>query len=146
MDRPKLLDAASLAHARFGELSKMVDAIDEAGADNIQYLLLVRELEQSAYRAIADAVTASHRVEALLKERLGQLRPDQEAVTEPDAPNATPPQCGIRAGEPEILGERCADGATCHHNCGQACFRKGSCLPLTLSGLNNDWSIPVAAA
>lgn len=49
---------------------------------------------------------------------------------------------GVLAGEPEIIGERCMDGGTCHHKCQQACFRKECCSPLAGAGLNNDWSMP----
>lgn len=50
------------------------------------------------------------------------------------------PICGILAGEPEIIGERCADGATCHHRCAAGCWRRTSCAPLSGSGLLPDWS------
>lgn len=50
------------------------------------------------------------------------------------------PICGILAGEPEIIGERCADGATCHHRCAAGCWRRTSCAPLSGSGLRYDWS------
>lgn len=50
------------------------------------------------------------------------------------------PICGILAGEPEIIGERCADGATCHHRCAAGCWRRTSCAPLSGSGLRFDWS------
>jgi hypothetical protein len=42
----------------------------------------------------------------------------------------------------EILGEQCADGGTCHHHCTTTCFRKDGCVPLTLSGLKDDWTAP----
>lgn len=53
------------------------------------------------------------------------------------------PTCGVLAGEPVIIGERCADGGTCHHGCTAECFRRDCCVPLTASGLNDDWSAPV---
>lgn len=49
---------------------------------------------------------------------------------------------GILAGEPEIIGERCADGGKCHHKCQDECSRRKSCVPLSGSGLANDWSVP----
>lgn len=52
------------------------------------------------------------------------------------------PTCGVLAGEPVIIGERCADGGTCHHGCTAECFRRECCVPLTASGLNDDWSAP----
>jgi hypothetical protein len=54
----------------------------------------------------------------------------------------TKPQCGIRVGEKEVIGDRCADGGKCHHMCDTECFRRDCCVPLTASGLNDDWSIP----
>lgn len=56
---------------------------------------------------------------------------------------STKPTCGVLAGEPVIIGERCADGGTCHHCCTAECFRRACCVPLTASGLNDDWSAPV---
>lgn len=50
------------------------------------------------------------------------------------------PIYGILAGEPEIIGERCADGGTCHHHCTDTCWRRTSCAPLSGSGLPLDWS------
>lgn len=52
------------------------------------------------------------------------------------------PTCGILAGEPEVIGERCADGGKCHHRCEAECSRRTSCAPLTGSGLMDDWSDP----
>jgi len=49
------------------------------------------------------------------------------------------PLFGILAGEPEIIGERCADGAKCHHACKDVCGRRKTCLPLTGSGLDSKW-------
>jgi len=54
------------------------------------------------------------------------------------------PKFGVLAGEPEIIGERCKDGGTCHHGCTQTCFRRLNCGALTGSGLNPDWSEPTA--
>lgn len=54
------------------------------------------------------------------------------------------PKTGVLVGEPEIVGERCADGGTCHHGCTDDCWRKTGCGPLTCSGLNDDWSAPPA--
>lgn len=54
----------------------------------------------------------------------------------------TEPTCGILAGEQEIVGERCADGGKCHHNCLSKCWRRDSCLPLGASGLQDDWTTP----
>jgi hypothetical protein len=54
------------------------------------------------------------------------------------------PMFGVLAGEPEFIGERCADGGTCHHKCVEACFRKDCCVPLRGSGLADDWK-PVTA-
>lgn len=50
------------------------------------------------------------------------------------------PICGILAGEPEIIGERCADGGKCHHRCTDTCSRRATCAPLSGSGLRFDWS------
>lgn len=55
----------------------------------------------------------------------------------------TEPTCGILVGEAEIIGERCLDGGMCHHKCETTCFRKDGCVPLRLSGLNDDWTKPV---
>lgn len=52
------------------------------------------------------------------------------------------PTCGVLAGEPEIVGTRCADGGKCHHSCVDVCWRKDNCGPLTLSGLTDDWKAP----
>lgn len=43
---------------------------------------------------------------------------------------------------------RCPDGGKCHHDCEQAapCFRSKSCVPLSGSGLRDDWSLPTSAA
>lgn len=56
------------------------------------------------------------------------------------------PICGVLAGEPEIIGERCKDGGKCHHECKEVCFRRDGnhCVPLTGSRLNDDWSEPAA--
>lgn len=51
----------------------------------------------------------------------------------------------------QILRENglCIDGGTCHHGCEKnilkPCQRKDrlSCVPLTGSGLTDDWTIPV---
>ena len=56
------------------------------------------------------------------------------------------PICGILAGEPEIIGERCADGGKCHHRCTDTCWRRTSCAPLSGSGLRYDWSAPALRA
>lgn len=53
------------------------------------------------------------------------------------------PICGILAGEPEIIGERCADGGKCHHRCTDTCSRRATCAPLSGSGLLPDWSTEV---
>ena len=50
------------------------------------------------------------------------------------------PLFGVLAGEPEIIGERCADGGKCHHRCTDTCWRRTSCAPLSGSGLRFDWS------
>lgn len=47
-------------------------------------------------------------------------------------------------GDPEIIGERCADGGKCHHMCKTECFRKDGCVPLGSSGLTDDWKEPSA--
>lgn len=41
----------------------------------------------------------------------------------------------------------CPDGGTCHHGCkqGTRCFRTHSCVPLSGSGLNGDWTLKVPA-
>ena len=54
------------------------------------------------------------------------------------------PTVGILAGEPEIIGQRCADGGKCHHGCkpDPGCFRKECCGPLALSGLSDNWLSP----
>lgn len=54
----------------------------------------------------------------------------------------TTPTCGVLAGETEVIGERCADGGKCHHECAVSCFRRIACVPLTSSGLNDDWQTP----
>lgn len=37
----------------------------------------------------------------------------------------------------------CKDGGTCHHDCRPGeCFRVRSCLPLSSSGLPDDWGTP----
>ena len=56
------------------------------------------------------------------------------------------PLFGILAGEPEIIGERCADGGKCHHRCAAGCWRRTSCAPLSGSGLRYDWSAPALRA
>ena len=56
------------------------------------------------------------------------------------------PICGILAGEPEIIGERCADGGKCHHRCTDTCLRRSTCAPLSGSGLRFDWSVPALRA
>lgn len=50
------------------------------------------------------------------------------------------PLFGVLAGEPEIIGERCADGGKCHHRCTDTCSRRSTCAPLSGSGLRFDWS------
>lgn len=52
------------------------------------------------------------------------------------------PTCGILVGEEQIIGERCADGGKCHHHCDTRCFRKECCVPLSASGLADDWAAP----
>ena len=52
------------------------------------------------------------------------------------------PLFGVLAGEPELIGIRCADGGSCHHMCRAVCSRRTGCVPLTGSGLNDDWSEP----
>lgn len=39
----------------------------------------------------------------------------------------------------------CIDGGRCHHACGESgnCFRQDGCVPLTGSGLTDDWRLPV---
>lgn len=66
---------------------------------------------------------------------------DRKLPAEPSAP-----KCGVLAGEPEVIGERCADGGKCHHGCASACARKESCAPLGSSGLTADWSVPKGSA
>ncbi|OOZ41639.1 hypothetical protein BOW53_02875 [Solemya pervernicosa gill symbiont] len=40
---------------------------------------------------------------------------------------------------------KCKDGGTCHHRCeANECFREESCVPLSGSGLNDNWQ-PVEA-
>lgn len=56
------------------------------------------------------------------------------------------PICGVLAGEPEIIGERCADGGKCHHRCTDTCLRRSTCAPLSGSGLRFDWSVPALRA
>lgn len=38
----------------------------------------------------------------------------------------------------------CPDGGTCHHHCKSPCARRDAlgCVPLTVSGLNDDWTPP----
>ena len=40
----------------------------------------------------------------------------------------------------------CIDGGACHHNCGPKgkCFRQDGCVPLSASGLANDWTVPAS--
>lgn len=42
----------------------------------------------------------------------------------------------------EVLGAKCADSGTCHHNCKEKCFRREGCSPLSIAQpwLNDDWS------
>ena len=56
------------------------------------------------------------------------------------------PLFGVLAGEPEIIGERCADGGKCHHRCTDTCSRRSTCAPLSGSGLRFDWSVPALRA
>ncbi|WMR34749.1 hypothetical protein [Metapseudomonas otitidis] len=67
------------------------------------------------------------------------------AAPTPPASEHKVPLFGILAGEPEIIGQRCADGGTCHHRCATECFRKDGCVPLSGSGLRDDWSAPPAS-
>lgn len=39
----------------------------------------------------------------------------------------------------EKIGVRCADTGVCHHGCTETCFRKDSCVPLSISGLDDKW-------
>lgn len=65
-----------------------------------------------------------------------------------DAREPKPAICGVLAGEPEVIGERCKDGGKCHHACATVCFRRegNNCVPLTGSRLNDDWSEPASNA
>ena len=89
-----------------------------------------------------DGRTYTDRSTTLLYTMYRQGRLDERGET---GENMAAPRWGIRVGEPEILGERCADGGKCHHECDTSCFRKEACVPLTGSGLNDDWSVPTHA-
>ena len=41
----------------------------------------------------------------------------------------------------------CRDGGTCHHKCWpqEACFREQYCVPLSISGLDDNWQ-PISKA
>lgn len=85
----------------------------------------------------------SDRATQLLFRAYCRGRHDERAIHETPTP-VTTPRWGILAGEPEIVGSRCADGGTCHHDCTDVCFRNcPGFVPLSGSGLNDDWSIPV---
>lgn len=72
-----------------------------------------------------------------------ELEPSElDIETQIAAETRTIPTCGVLAGEPEILGQRCMDGGKCHHRCKLLCFRRECCEPLTASGLLNDWKTP----
>jgi len=38
---------------------------------------------------------------------------------------------GLKACREEILGDRCIDGGTCHHDCKDLCFRRECCSPFS---------------
>lgn len=46
----------------------------------------------------------------------------------------------------EKLGQTCMDGGTCHHSCQNECFRKTCCVPLSDSGLDDNWQPKAVAA
>lgn len=39
----------------------------------------------------------------------------------------------------EAPKEECIDGGTCHHDCKNKCFREKCCVPLSHSGLHDNW-------
>lgn len=49
--------------------------------------------------------------------------------------------CGSKPAGP---GVSCPDGGKCHHGCDTPCWRRdeGGCVPLTISGLDDNWEIP----
>lgn len=108
--------------------------------------------EGAVFHASDDRVLALLKATAgILDPRAGQeevvvyveaLRAVEGALSAPPASEPKGPLFGILAGEPEIIGQRCADGGTCHHRCATECFRKDGCVPLTGSGLRYDWSAP----
>jgi len=44
----------------------------------------------------------------------------------------------------EVLGSRCIDGGSCHHECKEKCFRRECCEPL--SGYAGPWKYPTPSA
>ena len=36
--------------------------------------------------------------------------------------------------------DRCKDGGKCHHSCTDGCFREKYCVPLSGSGLDDNWN------
>lgn len=46
------------------------------------------------------------------------------------------------------IGFICIDGGTCHHSCtaNEGCFRRDGCVPLSCSGLDDQWRTPEEAA
>lgn len=103
------------------------------------------ELNESASYAWYDAAIADlmKLVEALSASAEPSERPGC-FVGAAQATYPSAPKFGVLAGEPEILGERCADGGKCHHLCKTECFRKDGCVPLSGSGLTDDWKEPSA--
>lgn len=61
--------------------------------------------------------------------------------------NTKTPTMGVRVGEPEVIGKQCMDGQRCQNDCITVCSRKASnyYVPLSNSGLNRDWTIPLSS-
>jgi guanosine-3',5'-bis(diphosphate) 3'-pyrophosphohydrolase len=77
----------------------------------------------------------------LLLDVLTRADPRLRELAVGQATPATRATCGILAGEPEIVGTRCLDGGTCHHNCEIGCTRRAmGCGPLSASRLNDQWT------
>lgn len=141
-----MADALDRITAERDALQERLNAADQE-KDDLSFQL--NDREASRYSWFQAAQAAENRVEELE----GLLRHIRNTTAGPahrqqiDAAlsaSAEPqkPKFGVLAGEPEVLGERCSDGGTCHHRCESTCFRKDCCVPLSGAGLNDDWSIP----
>ena len=49
---------------------------------------------------------------------------------------------------PPQIGSTCKDGGKCHHYCTaqEGCFRQKCCVPLSSSGLDDQWNTPEESA